>query len=202
MKYPVTIVLAAALIAAAPQSNPTPPPAPPNVTQAPASAAPVAVPATPTPNPALQNLLGPTAPPGAKAGATPKPPVNARQGIDGVWEVQIQNGPVTTYDHMNLKQTGDAVTGTYLDNQHNKRYPLSGSVDGQNIRMVVSLPNGSTILMSGRLDGTTDMIGMYNDPKLNVPFTAAYRPKEKWINNLNADPGLSGVGGGTGNPPL
>lgn len=210
MKYPVTIVLAAtALIAATPQTAPTPPPAPPNVTQPSAAApstAPVLPAATPTPNTALQNLLGPPGPAAApKRGATPSPPPDTRKGLDGVWELQIQRGDKTTYDHFNLKQTGNTITGTYLDNQKNKRYPLSGSVDGEQIRMVVSMPDGSTILMQGKLDGTTDMLGMYTNPKENVPFTAAYRPKEKWIDNLNANPGLGGIGtgttGGNGLPP-
>ena len=216
MKYPVTIVLAVAigLLAAAPQAatsaqtTPTPPPPPPDVTQSQAPAAPTssAAPAVPeaTPTPSLDTLLGPTPKPktSAKPGATPSPPPDDRKGLDGVWELQIQTGgDNVVYNHFNIKQTGNALTGTYLDNQQNKKFPLSGSVDGDTVRMVVSLPDGSTILLQGRLDGTTDMIGMFTDPKQNVPFTAAYRPKEKWIDNLNANPGLPSGGGQTGGIP-
>ena len=52
--------------------------------------------------------------------------------------------------------------------------------------------------MEGRLDGTTDMIGMLTTPKEQVPFTAAYRPKEKWIENVNPAPGRRGGTGGGG----
>lgn len=200
MKYSAPIILGALVLMGA---TPTPPPAPPNVTQpAPAVTAPaVTAPATPTPLPALQNMLGPAPAGSTKPGATPSPPPDARKGLDGVWEVQIQRGANTQYEHFKLKQTGNAVSGIYLT-QHNKKYPLAGSVDGRTIRMVVSMPDGSTILMQGRLDGTTDMIGMFTDPKESVPFTAAYRAKVKWINNLNANPGLGGIGtGGGGYPP-
>jgi hypothetical protein len=218
VKYPVSIVLVAAvaLIAAtpqtapAPQTSPTPPPPPADMTQPQASVSPAAAPSATvvppgatTPAPSLDTLLGaPKTAPDSKPHATPSPPPDLRKGLDGVWELQIQRADSSVvYDHFNLKQTGSALVGTYLDNQKNKRYPLAGSVDGDSIRMVVSMPDGSTILLQGRLDGTTDMIGMFTDPKENVPFTAAYRPKEKWVDNLNANPGLPSGGGSTGGIP-
>ena len=75
--------------------------------------------------------------------------------------------------------------------------------------MLVSMPDGTTILLEGRLDGTTDMIGMMTTAKEQVPFTAGYRPKEKWIENVNPSPGGVGLpsgggiggGGGGGYPP-
>ncbi len=156
--------------------------------------------ATPTPN--LNSILGGT-PAGAKskpgAKATPSPPPE-RKGLDGVWEVEIQRGPKTEYEHMNLVQTGQALSGIFLTKE-NKKYPVTGSLDQQNnVRLVVSLPNGSTILLEARCDGTTDMLGMFTDAAERVPFTAAYRPKEKWIDNINATPGGLGGGGGSGPP--
>lgn len=206
MKYPVLILSAVALIAAAPPPPPTPPPTPPPLTDtqaspAPASAAsPDALPfATPTPN--LDSILG-GMPAGAKqrpgAKGTPSPPPQERKGLDGVWEVEIQRGPKTEYEHMNLVQTGQSLNGIFLTKE-NKKYPVTGSLDPQNnLRLVVSLPDGSTILLEARVDGTTDMLGMFTDAQERVPFTAAYRPKEKWMENINATPG--GLGGGSGPP--
>ena len=42
---------------------------------------------------------------------------NARKGLDGVWEVQIQHPNGTDYTHFKLTQQGDALTGTYLDSR-------------------------------------------------------------------------------------
>ena len=57
---------------------------------------------------------------------TPSPPPNARKGLDGVWEVQIQHPSGTDYTHFQLTQQGDALTGTYLD-ARGKKYPLVGT---------------------------------------------------------------------------
>jgi hypothetical protein len=129
-----------------------------------------------------------TAAPAAKASATPSPRPDARKGLDGVWEVQIQHPNFTDYTHFKLTQQGDALTGTYVDVK-GKRYPLSGTVDGQAIRLIVTMPNGTTLLAEGKLDGTTDMVGELTMPDGQVPFTASYRAKEKWIENVNPSPG-------------
>jgi hypothetical protein len=222
VKYPVLILAAAACIAATPnlQSQPTPPPSPPplNDTAAPAASPAAATTASPdasqplaTPTPNLDTIFGgPHASQGGKgkepaAHATPTP-LPQRKGLDGVWEIQIQRGPNTDYEHMKLLQTGTSLTGTYLT-ADKKKYPITGSVDDQNnIRLVVSLPDGTTILLEGRVDGTTDMLGMFTDPKERVPFTAAYRPKENFLENVNASPGGLGTGsggpGGPGGPQL
>jgi hypothetical protein len=115
--------------------------------------------------------------------------------------VQIQPpGQDVEYRHFKLVQVGTQLTGQYMDTK-GKKYPLSGTLEGSNVRLVVQLPDGSTILMEGTVDGTTDMLGMLTDSKENVPFTAAYRAKEKWSDNVNASPGgLTGLGSGSGNP--
>ncbi len=172
----------------------TPPPSAQNPAAAP----------TDDPNGSLNSLFGPSPAPGkgkAEPSATPSPPPDDRKGLDGVWELQIQRGGNTEYEHFDLKQTGTALTGIYLT-QDKKKYPLAGSVDGHNVRLVVSLADGSTIVLEGRTDGTTDMLGMLTDPKERVPFTAAYRPKEKWSDNLNAQPGGLGSPSGSGYPPM
>ena len=124
----------------------------------------------------------------AKSTATPSPPPNARKGLDGVWEVQIQHPERTDYTHFQLQQQGGALSGVYLDAKK-KQYPLVGTVDGQDVRLIVSLPNGTTLLMEGKLDGTTDMVGMLTTAGGQIPFTASYRAKEKWIENVNPSPG-------------
>lgn len=184
---------------ATPAAAATPPPTPPPLStpatpQPDASAAPPDASSAPIPMPSGFELPGAATPaPGAKA--TPTPPADARKGLEGVWEVQIQQGGSVNYTHFRIEQTGTTLTGTYL-NDAGKRFPLAGSVDGQAVRLVVSMPDGTSLLLEGRLDGTTDMIGLLTTPKEQLPFTAAYRAKEKWIDNLNAAPG--GLGGATG----
>ncbi len=207
MKYPVLILAAAACLAATPtqQSQPTPPPSPPPLTNTLPTATPVsnAAPTT-TPTPNLDTIFGgPQASPNPKGGkpstkGTPKPPPQARKGLDGVWEIEIQRGAKTDYEHMNLLQTGQTLSGEYLTKEK-KKYPLTGSLDEQNnVRLVISMPDGTTILLEARVDGTTDMLGMFTDAAERVPFTAAYRPKENWLENINAQPG--GIGGPGGGP--
>jgi hypothetical protein len=176
--------LSLAAFAGAPAHGPavaaTPPPTPP----------PIGTPATPQPNDATgpEATSGPYASPEQTLGPSPSPPPNARKGIEGVWEVQIQHNSGTDYTHFKLTQDGNALSGTYLDSR-GKKYPLTGNVDGQSVRLIVTMPNGTTLLLEGRLDGTTDMIGTLTMPDGIAGFTAAYRPKGKWIDNLNASPG-------------
>ena len=117
--------------------------------------------ASPIPIPSGFGLPGYASPkPGA---ASPSPPPNPRTGIEGVWEMVIQRATQPEYVHFNLKQTGTTLTGSYLD-KAGKSYPLTGTVDGQHFRMIVTLPNGTSALMEGRLDGTSDMVGKLTTP--------------------------------------
>jgi hypothetical protein len=150
---------------------------------------------TPIPIPSGFGLPGTSTPkPGA---ATPSPPPNPRNGLEGVWEMVIQRADQPEYVHFNLKQTGNDLIGTYRD-KAGKIYPLSGTVDGQHFRMIVTLPNGTSALLEGRLDGTSDMVGKLTTPQEEAYFTASWRPKEKWIENINASPGGMGGGGSAG----
>lgn len=129
---------------------------------------------------------------GAKA--TPAPPKDTtikRVGIAGVWEIQIQRATGVTYTHFKIDQKDNVLTGTYLDTD-GKKYPLFGSIDGKSVRVVVSLPTGSTLVFTGTQDAFTDMIGMLALSNDSVPFTAAYRPKYNWLDNLT--PGAGGMG--------
>lgn len=162
--------------------------------------------ATPPPSPPPPNATAaPTLPPGfilptpgaAHPKPTPTPPPakgdEHRVGISGVWEVQVQrtSDGQTVYEHFKLTQNGSTLVGTYLD-ASGKRYPLAGSIDGKTVRIVVSMPNGTAMIFSGAEDAGTDMLGMVETPKGTNGFTATYRPKYKWIENIA--PGASGMG--------
>lgn len=136
--------------------------------------------------------------PRAKPKATPtpaapkelKPP---RVGISGVWEVQIQKPSGTKYTHFKITQSGQVLTGQYLD-ANGKKYPLSGTVDQKDVHIVVSLPSGTALVFSGTVDENTDMEGTLDTSSSNViGFTASYRPKYKWLDNLSPNPGLPGT---------
>jgi len=183
------VTLAGALGGRVPAAAATPPPTPP----------PIGTSTLPTPSatlaPAPAPTLMPLTTPLGTLRPSPTPPPNARKGLDGVWEVQIQRANSTDYTHFKIAQDGSALTGTYLD-ARGKRYPLSGNVDGEAVRLIVTMPDGTTLLLEGKLDGTTDMVGMLTTAGGETPFTASYRPKEKWIENVNPSPG--GVGGQSG----
>ncbi|HEY9084361.1 MAG TPA: hypothetical protein VIN40_00255 [Candidatus Tyrphobacter sp.] len=178
-------------VLAVPSSGATPPPTPPPLN----AATPVPSPsASPSEMPGVQGLFPST----GGAHASPSPPVPTRVGIEGVWELAIQRGADTSYTHLKLKQQQNALIGTYLDTS-NKPFPAVGTVDGNNVRIVVSLADGSTIVFEGHLDGTTDMIGMMTTAHEQVPFSADYRPKESFFDNINEQP--SGIGNTMPSPP-
>jgi hypothetical protein len=196
-------VFAASAGAAAPALAATPPPTPPPLSapptpadQTPAAGTSAAPGQTPVPVPSGYAIPGQyqPAPSGSSA---PTPPPNARKGIEGVWEVQIQRGSQTEYTHLLITQDGSTLAGTYV-NSKGKKFPIAGSLDGQSVRLVVTMADGTSITMEGRLDGTTDMIGYFTTPQEQVTFTAAYRAKSKFMDNLNAAPGGMGAGGGGG----
>lgn len=168
-------MLAIGMMAAAP-----PPPAP----QVPTPQA--------TPTPQLQLPTTNT-----KATPTPAPPKDIddkRVGISGVWEVQIQQPAGTVYTHFKLDQNGTALTGQYLDT-NGKKYPLQGSIAQKDVHIVVTMADGTTLVFSGTLDATTDMEGTLASTKDLIGFTAAYRPKYKWIDNLSPSPGMGAQSG-------
>lgn len=152
----------------------------------------------PEPSPSVSPSATPTAMPGVdtlfpahgRGGphASPSPPVPQRVGIEGVWELALQHGAATTYTHLQLRQQQNALTGIYIDSS-NKRLPAVGIVDGTNVRIVVTYADGTTIVFTGTLDGTTDMIGMMTTPTGQVPFSGDYRPKENFFDNINDQPG-------------
>lgn len=171
-----TFFLAAAVAAPAFAQTVTPPPAP-----------------APLPTASPQTIKATF--PAPKSNATPAPPKDVdekRVGISGVWEIAIQRDSGVVYTHFKLAQAGTVLTGQYLD-ENGKKHPLSGTVDGKNVRVVVTMPDGTALVFSGSQDAGTDMVGTLNTAKDLVGFTAAYRPKYKWIDNLT--PGTGGMTG-------
>lgn len=129
-----------------------------------------------------------------KTTPAPKPQPDSddkRVGISGVWEVQIQNASGTVYTHFKLTQTANGLTGQYLDDK-GKKFPIAGTIDGKDVHLVVSLADGTALVFSGNVEGNSDMAGTLETAKDMVGFTAAYRPKYKWIDNLSPNPGLPG----------
>lgn len=163
-----------------------------------AAAPPPPAPSVPAPQPsATPQVQFPTTSTKAKATPTPAPPTDEdakRVGISGVWEVQIQQPNTTVYTHFKLDQNGPVLTGQYLDT-NGKKYPLQGTVAQKDVRIVVTMPDGSSLVFSGTVEANSDMEGTLDLPKDTVGFTAAYRPKYKWIDNLSPNPGV-----GTGQP--
>ncbi len=174
-----------------PANAATPPPSPPPLTAPAPSVSPIApAGALPTPPPGGAVTV-PIASPKASASPSPRP-TPPRNGISGVWEVQIQRSDGTTYTHLKLDQNGNVLTGQYLDS-NGKRYPVAGSIDKKDVRLVVSLPNGASLIFTGTQDGGTDMIGMLATATDSIPFTASYRPKYNWLENVSPGGGMSGV---------
>jgi hypothetical protein len=128
--------------------------------------------------------------PTAKPKSTPAPPKEEanRVGVTGVWEVAIQNTSGVVYTHFKLAQNGAVLTGQYLDDK-GKKFPLTGTIDGKNVRLVVTMPDGTALVFNGSQDGGTDMVGTLDTAKDLVGFTASYRPKYKWIDNLTPGTG-------------
>jgi len=166
----------------------TPPPPPPALPSA-----------APSPTPTPIGVPGPTSNPpavtvpiGASPSATPTPVKDKdRVGISGVWEIQIQRPSGTSYAHFKLAQNGNTLTGVYLDGD-NKRFPLAGTFNAatKTVRIIVSFRDGSTMTFEGTEDNATDMIGDLTSAKDSaVAFTAAYRPKYEFLDNINATPG-------------
>jgi hypothetical protein len=145
---------------------------------------------TPTASPTSTFAL-----PTPKTSATPAPPKDTdekRVGISGVWEVQIQQSANTVYTHFKIDENGSALIGQYLDT-NGKRYPIAGSLNGKDVHLVVNMSDGTALVFDGTVEGGMDMAGTITTSKDIVGFTAAYRPKYKWLDNLSPNPGLPGT---------
>ncbi len=180
----------------------TAPPSPPPVSKGMPTAPPIGALPNTAPSPATVQVPLSSKPSPAPSGG----PDDGRKGLDGVWEVVVQRltGEIV-YQHLKLVQKGSVITGIFMDNQHNnKQYPVAGSIDAKTIHLVVTKDDGTTMTLSGTVDGTTDMVGLLLERGESVAFTAAYRPKYKFIDSISPVPGgLGGLGGGGGSsgPP-
>jgi len=130
-----------------------------------------------TPNPS--GLYLPRSVPKPKPAAAPSPEATptspAFTTLDGTWEVQVQRGARTSYEHFTLKQAGNAVTGTWNVDKKTA-LPLSGSYDGHDFKFTAHGPGGP-VALSGYVDDASDMVGAYPEGKGLTAFTATHRKK-------------------------
>ena len=107
-----------------------------------------------------------------------------------------------TYDTASRRATmqvaGQSQVGYTFDNANRLTQIAQGtstvgfSYDNANRRSTLTLPNGATLTFNGTHEAFTDMVGMLALSNESVPFTAAYRPKYNWLDNLA--PGTGGIG--------
>lgn len=102
----------------------------------------------------------------------------------------MQRGSDTTYTHFKLAQDANGLSGIWRDSD-GKVYPISGSYDGKNFRVVVTREDKSVISFAGYVDTPTDMVGLADFGKETIPFTAAHREKVRFLDSVG--PGLPGV---------
>ena len=160
--------LAAYRKAALPPVAATPPPTPPPIDAPPAmTPQPDSSMLPPTGGNALPALGAPAKSTASRANARPAKRAQGPQRSLG--SQRFSTPRRTDYTHFQLTEQGAALTGTYLDAKE-KQYPLVGTVDGQDVRLIVSLPNGTTLLLEGKLDGTTDMVGMLTSTGGQLPL--------------------------------
>jgi hypothetical protein len=181
---------------------PPPPPVPnPNATPVPAlTLAPATPSPTPTPAPHGRHREPPKPAASGPATPTPTPTSPAFATLDGTWEVQVQYIDKTLYSYFDLKQSPSGeLTGRWR--RDGKLYPLEGSYDGRNFKMVVTTPNGDYNL-SGFVEAASDMIGLIDDGKGKdgIPFTAEHRAAQShnFLNHSDVSPGGGGMPGGGG----
>ena len=147
----------------------------------------VGPPPTPTPSPEPRGrhrddqpvghqVAAPKASPSGGPSPTPTPTSPAFATLDGTWEVQEQYLDRTIYSYLDLKQTPTGELSGRWRWKNGKLFPLEGSYDGRNFKMVVKGPDGD-YNFSGFVEAASDMIGLIDDGKGKdpVPFTAEHR---------------------------
>jgi hypothetical protein len=131
---------------------------------------------TPSPEPRGRHRAAPKASPSGGPSPTPTPTSPAFATLDGTWEVQEQYLDRTIYSYLDLKQTPTGELSGRWRWKNGKLFPLEGSYDGRNFKMVVKGPDGD-YNFSGFVEAASDMIGLIDDGKGKdpVPFTAEHR---------------------------
>jgi hypothetical protein len=118
----------------------------------------------------------------AQPDATATPTSPAFSTLDGNWEVQVQRIDTTFYSHFTVKQDGTAVAGTWFVD--GLKIPMEGTYDGRLFHFIAKDPKGD-LDMSGYVENATDMVGIVDNGKGNVPnanplaFTAEHRANAK-----------------------
>ena len=115
--------------------------------------------------------------------------------------MQLQYTDRTYYSYFDLKQSPSGeLSGRWR--RDGKLYPLEGSYDGRNFKMVVKGPNGDYNI-SGFVEAASDMIGLVDDGKGKdpVPFTAEHRqPPARGLLRRGEGPGAAPGPASTGAP--
>src|SRR5581483_11815293 len=125
---------------------------------------------------------------------TPAPPQFTT--LDGTWEVELQSHAKTLYSHWSLRQSGSAgsdINGVWdRGGKPPKKAVLNGTFDGRLFKFTAT-EGGTDYTFTGYVENYTDIVGMMNDGKTDVPFTAQHRKKERAIDQINPGIGTNPV---------
>jgi hypothetical protein len=112
---------------------------------------------------------------------TPEPPQFST--LDGVWEVEMQplGRRLAVYSHLSIAVTGTTISGYYEHTPGKTRSKMTGTFDGRLISMDIAMPDGTTLTLSGYVEGFADMVGLSHagDKDPGTAFTAQHRKKLK-----------------------
>jgi len=181
-------------------ASPPAPPLPNTVNRTPKPVTPVAAPspaASGVPSPAASGRKGrgpsDNASPGPNASPSETPIPPQFTSLDGTWEVQLQPPKAdVVYSHFDLRQTGNDLSGMWLRDGKTK-LPLTGTFDGRLFKFALKDAAGKEYTMSGYEENFGDMVGILDDGKSRVAFTASHRKKLKFSDQAPGI-GLPGVG--------
>lgn len=127
-----------------------------------------------------------TGSPNPNATETPAPPQYTT--LDGTWEVELQMRAKTSYSHWSLHQSGSAgadVSGVWdRGGKPPKKVTLTGTFDGRLFKFTAT-DGGTEYTFTGYVENYSDIVGLMNDGKGDMPFTAQHRKKEKAINQIS-----------------
>lgn len=122
---------------------------------------------------------------------TPAPPQFTT--LDGVWEIELQTRAKTYYEHMNLRQSGlqgADISGIWERGGKPDKIPITGSFDGRLFKLTATYGE-TTYTFTGYVENYSDIVGMANDGKNDIPFTAQHRKREKLLQSVG--PGVPGL---------
>ena len=118
----------------------------------------------------------------AALGALSLPGLANAADVTGAWKLAVSFGDMTFHTNCNFTQAGAALTGTCTPadappggGDAPKPAPVTGSVDGSNVKFAYEVSFGDMKLMlnyTGALDTDTSMKGNIGVGDMQIPFTA------------------------------